>query len=317
MLNIFNKSLTLEFCVLKWEQMEVAMIKSMTGYGRESFLDETLSLDIEMKSVNSRYLDLSIRMPNQLNFLEDAIRKAIKNRIARGRVDLFIRTSKKNLSKSNINVDLDTALEMKEKLEAIIEHTGIKSAVNLNDILRNDDVLTYDSPNLDEEYLKEKVLATINNTLSILDTMRIQEGEHLKEALLELLGKIEDNTKKIEQLASNITSEYKEKIEASIAKLLDKTHPIDEDRLANEIVFYADRADIAEEITRLYSHIKQFNQSLNSKEAIGKKLDFITQEMLRETNTIGSKSNKREITELVIEQKTVIEKIKEQVQNIE
>lgn len=293
------------------------MIKSMTGYGRESFQDETLSLDIEMKSVNSRYLDLSIRMPNQLNFLEDAIRKTIKNKIGRGRVDLFIRTSKKNLSKSNINVDLDTALEMKEKLESIISHTGIESKVSLSDILRNEDILSYDSPDLEEEYLKTNLLETIEKTLAILDTMRLQEGKYLKDALLKLIGKIEENTKKIETLASNITTEYKEKIETSISKLLDNTHPIDEDRLANEIVFYADRADIAEEITRLYSHTKQFNRSLDSKAPIGKKLDFITQEMLRETNTIGSKSNKRELTELVIEQKTIIEKIKEQVQNIE
>lgn len=292
------------------------MIKSMTGYGRDSYIDEQLNLDIEMKSVNSRYLDLSIRMPNQLNFLEDTIRKTIKNKISRGRVDLFIRTSKRSIGKSNIKVDLAAAKEMYIKLEEIIDFTGVDDKVQLRDILKNEDVLIYEASELDEEYLNTNVINTIISTLDILDKMRIKEGENLKIDLIKLLEKLEENTKQIESLSIDITTEYKEKIENSITKLLDK-HPLDEDRLANEIVFYADRADITEEITRLKSHFKQFRSSLETSQPIGKKLDFITQEMLRETNTIGSKSNKQKITEIVIEQKTIIEKIKEQVQNIE
>jgi len=293
------------------------MIKSMTGYGRENYIDESLSIDLEIKSVNSRYLDISIRMPNQLNFLEDKLRKTIKNYINRGRVDVFIRSAKKNITKSNISVDLDAAMQMKEKLESIIEHTGIESKVSLQDILRNDDVIIYDSSDQDDDTLEEIIIGTLQKSIQALDDMRIKEGANLSEVLLDLLSKIEKNTKRIDSLSDNLVVEYKEKLEQSISSLLDSNIQIDDAKLANEVVFYADRADIHEELSRLRSHFGQFKEALKSKKPIGKKLDFITQEMLRETNTIGSKSNKEEITELVIEQKTIIEKIKEQVQNIE
>lgn len=293
------------------------MIKSMTGYGREAYEDENFALDIEVKSINSRYLDISIRMPNQFNFLDDKIRKLIKDKISRGRVDVFIRTSKRNITKSNINVDLDAALDMKEKLESIIKHTGIYSRVSLNDILRNEDVLSYEAEDLDQDYLTNVILSVLGDAIVDLEEMRSAEGTNLKEELLTLLSGVEDNLSKIRDLSRDFTSEYKEKLEESIGRLLDDKSIIDEDRLANEIVFYADRADIQEEISRMTSHIDQFKKSLDGSSPIGKKLDFITQEMLRETNTIGSKSSKEEITIIVIEQKTLIEKIKEQVQNIE
>ncbi len=293
------------------------MIRSMTGYGREAFEDENLSLDIEVKSINSRYLDISIRMPNQFNFLEDKIRKLIKEKLSRGRVDVFIRTSKRNITKSNINVDLDAALDMKEKLESIIKHTKIDSRISLNDILRNEDVLSYEAEDLDQEYISNIILSTLATAIDDLKEMRLAEGVNLKNELLSLIGGIEDNLLNIKNLTKDFTSEYKKKLEESIGKLLDDKSVIDEDRLANEIVFYADRADIQEEISRMASHIDQFRKALDGKDAIGKKLDFITQEMLRETNTIGSKSSKEELTIIVIEQKTLIEKIKEQVQNIE
>ena len=293
------------------------MIRSMTGYGREAYEDENFSLDIEVKSINSRYLDISIRMPNQFNFLDDKIRKLIKDKISRGRVDVFIRTSKRNITKSNINVDLDAALDMKEKLESIIKHTGIYSRVSLNDILRNEDVLSYEAEDLDQDYLTNVILSVLGDAIVDLEEMRLAEGINLKEELLTLLSGVESNISKIRDLSRDFTSEYKEKLEEAIGRLLDDKSIIDEDRLANEIVFYADRADIQEEISRMTSHIDQFKKSLDGRSPIGKKLDFITQEMLRETNTIGSKSSKEEITIIVIEQKTLIEKIKEQVQNIE
>lgn len=293
------------------------MIKSMTGYGRENYIDESLSIDLEIKSVNSRYLDISIRMPNQLNYIEDKLRKTIKNYINRGRVDVFIRSAKKNITKSNVSVDLDAAMLMKEKLDSIIEHTGIDSKVSLQDILRNDDVIIYDSTDEDDDVLEDIIITTLQKSIQALDDMRIKEGGNLNEVLLDLLSKIEKNTKSIDSLSDNLVAEYKEKLEEAISKILDSNIQIDESKLANEVVFYADRADIHEEISRLKSHIVQFREALQSKKPIGKKLDFITQEMLRETNTIGSKSNKEEITKLVIEQKTIIEKIKEQVQNIE
>lgn len=293
------------------------MIRSMTGYGREAYEDDGLSLDIEVKSINSRYLDISIRMPNQFNFLEDKIRKLIKEKISRGRVDVFIRTTKRNITKSNINVDLDAALDMKEKLESIIKHTGIHSRVSLNDILRNEDVLSYEAEDLDQEYIANIILSSLSSAIDDLKEMKSVEGQNLKKELSSLINGIEDNLSRIKELSKDFTSEYKEKLEESIARLVDDKSVIDEDRLATEIVFYADRADIQEEIARMASHIDQFRKALNASSPIGKKLDFITQEMLRETNTIGSKASKEEITIIVIEQKTLIEKVKEQVQNIE
>lgn len=293
------------------------MIKSMTGFGREGYTDETISIELEMKSVNSRFLDISIRMPNQFNFLEDTIRKVIKNYIYRGRVEVFIRSSKKNLVKSDIIVDLEVAKQMKLNLQNIIDSTGISSNVELSDILKNEDVLSYKAPDLEDEYLEGIVINCLQKTIQALDEMRVKEGDNLSRVLFDYVDELEKNLVKISSLSSDLTTEYRDKLKESITKLLDGNHPLDEDKLANEIVFYADRADIQEEIQRMKSHINLFRESMEIKESVGKKLDFITQEMLRETNTIGSKSNKEEITNLVIEQKTIIEKIKEQVQNIE
>lgn len=293
------------------------MIKSMTGFGREGYTDETISIELEMKSVNSRFLDISIRMPNQFNLLEDKIRKVIKNYIYRGRVEVFIRSSKKNLVKSDIIVDLEVAKQMKLNLQNIIDSTGISSNVELSDILKNEDVLSYKAPDLEDEYLEGIVINCLQKTIQALDEMRVKEGDNLSRVLFDYVDELEKNLVKISSLSSDLTTEYRDKLKESITKLLDGNHPLDEDKLANEIVFYADRADIQEEIQRMKSHINLFRESMEIKESVGKKLDFITQEMLRETNTIGSKSNKEEITNLVIEQKTIIEKIKEQVQNIE
>lgn len=293
------------------------MIKSMTGFGREGFSDETLSIDLELKSVNSRFLDLSIRMPNQFNFLEEKIRSTVKNYLERGRVELNIRSAKKHLLKSEIVVDLEAAQSMKYAMESIMKHTGIDSKIQLADILRNEDVLSYEVPDLEDEYIEAVIINTLQKAIQALDEMRVKEGANLHLVLLKHLKEIEKNVRSIEALSSNYTSEYRDKLTEQIEFLLDGKHPIDDEKLANEIVFHADRADIQEEINRMDSHIKLFVESLESKDAVGKRLDFITQEMLRETNTIGSKSNKDEITRIVIEQKTIIEKIKEQVQNIE
>lgn len=293
------------------------MIRSMTGFGRESYTDETISIEFEIKTVNSRFLDISIRMPNQFNFLEDSIRKTIKNYIHRGRVELFIRSSKRNLLKSDIIVDLEAANQMKSNLQNIIDYTGIKSDINLSDILKNEDVLSYQAPEVEDEYLKNIVTTCLENTLESLNDMRAKEGKNLSGVILSYIEEIEQNISKISSLSGDLTTEYRNKLTESINKLLDGNNLIDENRLANEIVFYADKVDIQEEINRMTSHIKLFRESMNMKGSIGKKLDFINQEMLRETNTIGSKANKEEIINIIIEQKTIIEKIKEQVQNIE
>lgn len=293
------------------------MIKSMTGFGKSHYMDENLDLDLEIKSVNSRYLDISIKMPNQLNFLEDKLKKTIKSFIERGRVDLFIRSQRKGIGKSNIIVDLDLAKEMKAKLDSLCKSAEISSPISLRDILINDDILVFQNGDYDESYLEKALIDTVNKALEKLDLMRIEEGKELYKDLDENIARLENLSDKIGKYAENISKDARDRLYININKLIDKNIALDEERLANEVAYFADKADINEELIRLKSHFVQFRQSMAFNNAIGKKLDFITQEMLRETNTIGSKSSKLEITELVIEMKTIIEKIKEQVQNIE
>lgn len=293
------------------------MIKSMTGFGKSHYMDENLDLDLEIKSVNSRYLDISIKMPNQLNFLEDKLKKTIKSFIERGRVDLFIRSQRKGIGKSNIIVDLDLAKEMKTKLDSLCKAADISSPISLRDILINDDILVFQSGDYDESYLEKALIDTVSIALEKLDIMRIEEGRELYKDLDENITRLENLSDKIGKYAENISNDARDRLYININKLIDKNIALDEERLANEVAYFADKADINEELIRLKSHFVQFRQSMAFNNAIGKKLDFITQEMLRETNTIGSKSSKLEITELVIEMKTIIEKIKEQVQNIE
>lgn len=293
------------------------MIRSMTGYGKYQHIDEELSFDIEMKSVNSRYLDINIKMPNHLNYLEDKIKKIIKEHISRGRVDIFIRTQRKGILSSNISINLDIAKEMKDKLSNISEYIGIENKVSLSDILKNEDVLMYEPKEIDEDKMFEVIKISLLNVLSNLDFMRREEGKALYDDLYLNIQKLRKIKNKISEYSTHVAGEQKKRLTENIEKLLDKRVEIDSDRIAVEVAFWADKADINEELIRLNSHFEQFENNLKSDIPVGKKLDFISQEMLRETNTIGSKSSKIEITENVIEAKSIIEKIKEQVQNVE
>ncbi len=295
------------------------MIKSLTGYGKVNYTDENLNLDIEIRSVNSRYLDMNIRMPNQLLFLEDKITKQLKSIIKRGRVEVYIRSKNKNLATSKIHVDEKAVLETKEAFEKIAEIADLdfdSKNIELKDLLFNSDILVFEPKELDDKYLEEIILSNIDIATSKLLDMKIEEGSNLEKDLINNVNLLKDYKDEIEVYAKDIKEEIKEKLLTNIEESLD-TGKIDQDRLANEIIYYADKSDINEELTRLDSHFKQFINTINSSDSSGKKLDFITQEFLRETNTIASKSSKIEITNISIEMKTIIEKIKEQVQNVE
>ncbi len=295
------------------------MIKSMTGYGKVNYTDENLNLDIEIRSVNSRYLDMNIRMPNQLLFLEDKITKQLKSIIKRGRVEVYIRSKNKNLATSKIHVDEKSVLETKEAFEKIAEIADLNfdsKNIELKDLLFNSDILVFEPKELDDKYLEEIILSNLDIATSKLLDMKIEEGSNLEKDLINNVNLLKDYKDEIEVYAKDIKEEIKEKLLTNIEESLD-TGKIDQDRLANEIIYYADKSDINEELTRLDSHFKQFINTINSSDSSGKKLDFITQEFLRETNTIASKSSKIEITNISIEMKTIIEKIKEQVQNVE
>lgn len=295
------------------------MIKSMTGYGKSSYLDEKIDIDIEIKTVNSRFLDINIKMPYQLNFMEDKIKKLIKEYVKRGRVDVFIKSKSNNLGNTNIVVDENQAKKMYEALNLLTDMFDIKgeyNSIRISDLLKNEEIIKFEAQPFDEEYISKVILDTLNDVLIKLSDMRIKEGKNLREDLLSNLEKLISYRDEISKYEKNIKVEIRDRLYENINEILED-FDINEDRLANEIVFYADRQDINEELQRLESHFKQFKSNLDSDESVGKKLDFITQEMLRETNTIGSKTSKIEVTNHIIEMKTTIEKIKEQVQNIE
>ncbi len=293
------------------------MIKSMTGYGKSEIENELVDFDVEIRTVNSRYFDLQIRMPSQFNFLEDKIRKEINSKLKRGRVDVYIKSSRRKSLSSNVSIEKDLALDMKNKLEDLIEYIDLDYRLSLRDILINEDIINFESNNEVDEEVSKMLLSAIGEASEKVDKMRQVEGQSLAKDLEFNLAKLEEIILEVEKRSEEVVYIYKERLEKNIANILTDTVAIDQDRLANEIAFYADKSDINEEIIRLKSHIEQFRKNIESNAPVGKKLDFIVQEMLREFNTIGSKANDLSIIDHIIEGKSLIEKLKEQVQNVE
>lgn len=293
------------------------MIKSMTSFGRaQSEENSILNFSIEMKSVNHRYLDINIRMPKAMISLEEKIRNMISKRLNRGKVDVFI--NYKNYGNSTaepvLNINLakayfDCLKEIENELHTIDDITTTK-------IARFPDVITVveKEENLDD--ILNEISPLINNALELMEQMRIREGEKLKEDILIKIEHIYNMVVEIEKLADTIPLNYKKKLEERLGELLTEVE-IDESRIALEVAILSDKSAIDEEITRLKSHLSQFKDTLELDETIGRKLDFIIQEMNREANTIASKSIDINMTNYVIEIKNTIEKIREQVQNIE
>ena len=293
------------------------MIKSMTSFGRaQSEENSILNFSIEMKSVNHRYLDINIRMPKAMISLEEKIRNMISKRLNRGKVDVFI--NYKNYGNSTaepvLNINLakayfDCLKEIENELHTIDDITTTK-------IARFPDVITVveKEENLDD--ILNEISPLINNALELMEQMRIREGEKLKEDILIKIEHIYNMVVEIEKLADTIPLNYKKKLEERLGELLTEVE-IDESRIALEVAILSDKSAIDEEITRLKSHLSQFKDTLELDEAIGRKLDFIIQEMNREANTIASKSIDINMTNYVNEIKNTIEKIREQVQNIE
>lgn len=295
------------------------MIKSMTGYGKSSYQKDDFRLDIEIRTVNNRFLNVNFKIPFQLRFAQDKLNKIVNEYIKRGKVDIYINSNTKSIGNRNIILNLEAAKNMHESLKRLTDELDLDKDINsigIKDILLNEDVLLYETESIDEDEYFNILSQMIIESLDDLDNMRILEGKSLYKDISNNLSKLEDYCNEIKHYTKDIKEEIMEKLNNNISKVLEE-NVIDKDRLANEVVLYADRYDINEEIIRLESHINQFYKSLESEDSIGKKLDFLCQEILREINTIGSKSSKIEIVSLVIEMKTIIEKIKEQVQNVE
>lgn len=291
------------------------MIKSMTGYGRAKLSKDDREYQIEIKSVNHRYLDISVRIPKQFSYLEETIKKEIAKKVKRGKIDVFVTFENNSLEGKEIKINTELAKAYIDELKKLAEKENILSDIQVTEISKYPDVLNIQSSQ-DDEKITEEVLETITIATDNLVQMRETEGNKISEDLLKRLNIINKKVEEIAKLSTGLIEEYVVKLEERIKEIL-KNQEIDKTRLAQEVVIYADKCSIEEEVTRLNSHISQFKNLLNSNEAIGKKLDFIIQEMNRETNTIGSKANNLEITNGVIDIKTEIENIREQVQNIE
>ena len=291
------------------------MIKSMTGYGKSNMLKNLREYQVEIKSVNHRYLDVSIKMPRSLSYLEEEIKKAVSAKLTRGKVDVFITFNNNSLEGRDIKINTEIARMYIKELRDLAESEGIVADIPVTEISKLPDVLTIQN-NQDDETIKNELLEVTNQAIENLVGMRKIEGEKVAQDLFTRIQDIDGKVKKISSLSTGLIEDYVVKLNTRIKELL-QDQEIDEARLAQEVVIYADKCSIEEEVTRLNSHIYQFRELLNSNEAVGKKLDFMIQEMNRETNTIGSKANNLEITNEVINMKTQLENIREQVQNIE
>lgn len=291
------------------------MIKSMTGYGRSNLSIDLKEYQIEIKSVNHRYLDISIKMPRQLSYLEETLKKEITTKIKRGKIDVFVTFENNSSEGKKIHINTELAKAYIDELKKLAKKENILSDIQVTEISKIPDVLNIQDVQ-ENEKIKEEMLQTVRIATDSLVQMRQIEGKKIADDLLLRLDNIQLKINEISQLSTGLIEEYVVKLEERIKQIL-KEQEIDKSRLAQEVVIYADKCSIQEEVTRLNSHILQFKTLVASNEAIGKKLDFIIQEMNRETNTIGSKANNLEITNNVIDIKTEIENIREQIQNIE
>ena len=294
------------------------MIKSMTGFGRSEYSDGKRNIICEIKSVNHRYSDISVKMPRRYSFAEDKIKQTIKEKLSRGKVDVSI--SVENVTENDVTIKLNrlAANQYYENLKELKEEFALSGDINLGLLAGMPDVLKAVPDVDDEEELTKAILIPVSEASINLESMRAIEGARLAEDLLNKGDNIKSILDKIEERAPMVVRDYTDKLRERIAVLLDGAVEVPEDRILVEAAIFADKCAIDEEITRLNSHLAQLKTILTGTEStVGKKLDFLVQEMNREANTIGSKANDITITNHMLNIKAEIEKIREQVQNIE
>ncbi|MFV9509940.1 YicC/YloC family endoribonuclease [Tepidibacillus sp. LV47] len=292
------------------------MIKSMTGFSRKEAIIGNKKITIEMKTVNHRFLEVVFKMPKELMVFEDRLKKILQHYIKRGRIDIIITIEANHLSQ-RLNIDWDLADQYIQLLKELKERFQLAGNVEIKDFLLIPDLISQDVEINDLEDKEEEFFELFAETCRALFDMRQLEGTVLSNDFLSRLNHIEKVLQKVEIKAPLVVKEYREKLLIRVNEWLNGVVEIDEARLLNEVAFFADKANIDEEITRLKSHIEQFRLNLTIEEPVGRKLDFLVQEMNREVNTIGSKANDLELSQYVIELKSELEKIREQVQNVE
>lgn len=291
-------------------------MNSMTGFGRAKLEREGREYLVEIRSVNHKYSDITVKAPRNLLYLEDKIRKTILNRIERGKIDVFVTYANYGIEGKNVIINKELAKLYIKELSELAEENDIPSGLRASEISKMPDVMNIQIEDDSSEIIWTELSECLENALDNFIEMRAIEGRRIKQDLESRLQSIAKNVDEISNFSSGLVEEYVVKLQERIKEIL-KTDVVDETRLAQEVVIYSDKCSIEEELTRLKSHISQFEKLLESDKSCGKKLDFLVQEMNRETNTIGSKSGKLEITNLVVEIKTQIEDVREQIQNIE
>ncbi len=292
------------------------MIRSMTGYGRNEQTIDNFDVSVEIKSVNHRYSDYNIRVPKFYSFLEEKVKSHLQKNISRGKVDVFISVYKTVDDSKEILLNSSLAESYITALRTLATDFGIKDDISVSTVARYNDIFDVKHKDEDESQILNMVIAVLDSALEGFLEMRTREGEKLANDMLMRNNLIRNELKRIEEIAPQTVIEYREKIEQRIRELLANA-TIDENRLLTETAIYADKLSITEEIIRLSSHLDEFDLIMGQGEAVGRKLDFLLQEMNREINTIGSKSNNLDIAKIVVNIKSELEKIREQLQNIE
>ncbi|TDF98315.1 YicC/YloC family endoribonuclease [Paenibacillus piri] len=293
------------------------MIRSMTGFGQANRLFAGYSVQMDLKSVNHRYCEVIVRMPREWLKYEDLLKRTLQQQIKRGRVDLFVTVEREASTRQTAQLNWPLAEAYLSAAKQLQDKFGLEGMLQIHDLLRIPDLISMkEADEATEEQKELGLLDCVNEAAEQLLQMREREGSHLRTDALLRLDAMEQYLGQAKQLAPQSVSDYSVRLRTRIQELLE--HPIiDETRIAAEVALFADRVNVDEELTRMQSHLLQYRQQLDSSEPVGRKLDFLVQEMNREVNTIGSKANHAGLTALVVEMKAELEKMREQIQNIE
>lgn len=291
-------------------------MRSMTGFGKSQITENGITVSVEIKSVNNRFLDINVKLPKILNFVEDEVRKTLQLNFSRGRFDIFITYSAIGDGGKKVAVDTDVAGSMIAAATTLENMFGVTNDLTAGSLMKMPDVLQIEVGAINEDFIRRIVLTGVEQACEKLNEMRTHEGEQLKADIAARIKTVGEYSKKLADYAPTVLSDYREKLKQRISEALDGVE-IDQSRLINEVAFFTDKCNIDEEITRLNSHITQMKKMLNVDDVVGRKLDFIVQELNREANTVCSKANNSEVTKIGVDLKCEIEKIREQVQNIE
>ncbi|MDO5335839.1 MAG: YicC/YloC family endoribonuclease [Eubacteriales bacterium] len=292
------------------------MIKSMTGFGRAETVTSEMKITVEMKSVNHRYLDLNIKMPKKLGFFEAAIRNLLKNYVSRGKLDIFITYEDYRPDRISLKYNRELAGEYLGYLKEMAAEFGLENDICVSSLSRYPEIFSMEEEPADEDELWENLEPVLCEACRRFVAAREAEGAHLKKDLLLKLAALDEKVNRVQERSPQIVAAYREKLETRARELLSDTQ-IDDSRIAAEVIIFADKICNDEETVRLHSHIRGMARTLEDGRDVGRKLDFVAQEMNREANTILSKSSDLEVSNIAIELKTEIEKIREQIQNIE